>query len=73
MRQRGTGQDHPPSQTASPHQSPLPAPASVAKVVWGCGGSLAPGEVLTISGSSSFAFGVGGLYEGGPSRLWGRR
>ena len=37
------------------------------------GAGWAPGKVLTISGSSSFAFGVGGLYEGGPSSLWGRR
>lgn len=59
-----------------PHTASLFPPAPYPQ--WGnmgveVGAIWAPGEVLTISGSSSFAFGVGGLYEGGPSRLWGRR
>lgn len=62
------------SQLASPHESPLLAPASVGKGGGvEVGAAWAPGKVLTISGSSSFALGVGGLYEGGPSRLLGRR
>lgn len=55
-----------------PASSPSPS-SSVGKRGYGGGAAWAPGEVLTISGSSSFAFGVGGLYEGGPSRLWGMR
>lgn len=62
-------------QVRSLHSQPLPpSPSSQPWPQWGkvgveVGVTWTLGEVLTISGSSIFAFGVGGLYEGGPSRL----
>lgn len=70
--ERGAGQD-PLTAGLSPEVHP-PSPGLCGKSAGvEVGTAWAPGEVLTISGSSSFALGVGGLYEGGPSRLLGRR